>query len=57
MHPLYIGDRNRSEPVGTGSMWECPDFFPLGDKSVLLVSVYDDSRFRERAYNTNLRSK
>ena len=31
-------------------MWECPDFFPLGDKSVLLVSVYDDSRFREGAY-------
>ncbi len=50
MHPLYIGERNRTEPVWTGSMWECPDFFPLGDKSVLLVSVYDDSRFREWAY-------
>ena len=35
----------------TGSMWECPDFFPLGDKSVLLVSVYDESRFREGAYD------
>ncbi len=50
MHPLYIGDRNRTEPVWTGSMWECPDFFPLGDKSVLLVSVHDDSRFHEKAY-------
>ena len=51
MHPLYTGDRNRSEPVWTGSMWECPDFFHLGDKSVLMVSVYDDSRFREEAYD------
>src|SRR2546428_5636704 len=53
-HPLYIGDRNRSDPVWTGSMWECPDFFSLGDKSVLLVSVYDDRRFRERAYKGSL---
>jgi beta-fructofuranosidase len=50
MHPLYTGDRNRTKPVWTGSMWECPNFFPLGDKSVLLVSVYDEDRFRERAY-------
>ncbi len=50
IHPLYIGDRNRTEPVWTGSMWECPDFFSLGDKYVLVVSVYDESRFRERAY-------
>lgn len=54
MHPLYVGDRNRTEPVWTGSMWECPDFFPLRDKSVLLVSVYDESRFREGAYKESL---
>lgn len=54
MHPLYVGDRNRTDPLWTGSMWECPDFFPLGDKSVLLVSVYDDSRFHERAYKGSL---
>jgi beta-fructofuranosidase len=54
MHPLYIGDRNRTDPLWTGSMWECPDFFPLGNKSVLLVSVYDDSRFHERAYKGSL---
>ena len=54
IHPLYIGDRNRNEPVWTGSMWECPDFFPLNDKFVLLVSVYDDSRFREQAYKESL---
>ncbi len=32
-HPLCIGDKDQ-----TGPMWECPDFFPLGDKYVLLVS-------------------
>lgn len=31
-HPLCVGDGT------TGEMWECPDFFPLGDKHVLLVS-------------------
>lgn len=50
MHPFYTGDRNSTRPVWTGSMWECPDFFPLGGKNVLIVSVYDDSRFHERAY-------
>jgi beta-fructofuranosidase len=25
--------------VDTGEMWECPDFFPLGDKHVLLYSA------------------
>jgi beta-fructofuranosidase len=50
MYPLYIGNQNLSEPVWTGSMWECPDFFALEDKYVLVVSVYDESRFRERAY-------
>jgi beta-fructofuranosidase len=50
MYPLYAGDRNRSDPVWTGSMWECPDFFPLGDKYALVVSVYDESQFHERAY-------
>ncbi len=27
------------DPVATGEMWECPDFFPLGDKHALLVST------------------
>jgi beta-fructofuranosidase len=54
LYPLYTGDQNRSEPVWTGSMWECPDFFALDDKYVLVVSVYDESRFRERAYKGSL---
>jgi beta-fructofuranosidase len=35
-------------------MWECPDFFPLGDKYVLIVSVFDQNRFHERAYEGSL---
>lgn len=33
MNPLCVG--NQAE---TGTMWECPDFFPLGGKHVLLIS-------------------
>jgi beta-fructofuranosidase len=58
LHPLVEGARNRTSvvnPVDTGEMWECPDFFPLGGKHVLLIStegkvrwkvgVYKDQRF------------
>jgi beta-fructofuranosidase len=27
--------------INTGSMWECPDFFPLGGRHVLCFSAYD----------------
>jgi len=42
LHPLMMGARNptKSEnPVDNGNMWECPDFFPLGGKHVLLLST------------------
>jgi beta-fructofuranosidase len=43
MHPLCVGkmDKNATGkgPVATGEMWECPSFFPLGDKHVLFVST------------------
>lgn len=35
---LYRGD------LSLGTMWECPDFFPLGDKFVLIVSVNVDGK-------------
>jgi beta-fructofuranosidase len=40
-HPLCTGDLHEHKPVWTGSMWECPDFFPLGDQHVLMVAVWD----------------
>ena len=48
LHPLLAGppfenhDAGRSDPydaVAAGDMWECPDFFPLGQKHGLLVST------------------
>ncbi|MGC1906064.1 MAG: glycoside hydrolase family 32 protein [Candidatus Acidiferrum sp.] len=42
LHPLAEGEwtgHEHSDPVGSGEMWECPDFFPLGKKWVLLYST------------------
>ncbi|MEW5957951.1 MAG: glycoside hydrolase family 32 protein [Chloroflexota bacterium] len=41
LNPILIGDINQTEPVWTGPIWECPDFFALGDKHILLISVHD----------------
>lgn len=40
MGVLYHGNLKSVDPLWTGTMWECPSFFPLGDKWVLMVSVY-----------------
>ena len=61
LHPLLEGSPRKkannpaNNPVDSGEMWECPDFFPLGGKHVLLVSTqgkvlwkvgtYKDRRF------------
>ena len=42
LHPLASGDwtgRDSVNPVDSGEMWECPDFFALGRKHVLLYST------------------
>ena len=42
LHPLAQGKWNgntKTNPVASGEMWECPDFFPLGEKHVLLYST------------------
>ena len=42
LHPLAQGKwsgKTGPNPVGTGEMWECPDFFPLGDRHVLIHST------------------
>ena len=36
---LYQGDASIRAPIWTGTMWECPAFFPLGEKWVLVISV------------------
>ncbi|MGB8325519.1 MAG: glycoside hydrolase family 32 protein [Candidatus Acidiferrum sp.] len=42
LHPLASGKSNGKQTadfVDSGDMWECPDFFPLGKKHVLLYST------------------
>jgi len=42
LHPLASGKWNGKQtvnPVDSGEMWECPDFFRLGDKHVLFYST------------------
>jgi beta-fructofuranosidase len=40
LHPLARGKWNgrQTDVVGSGEMWECPDFFPLDGKHVLIHS-------------------
>lgn len=42
LHPLVNGEWNGKtamDPVDSGEMWECPDFFALGKRHVLLYST------------------
>jgi beta-fructofuranosidase len=47
LHPLTTGRMKAGvnakdgakDPVDTGEMWECPDFFPLGEKHLLIYST------------------
>jgi beta-fructofuranosidase len=48
LHPLAQGIWNGqsfSNPVPSGEMWECPDFFPLGEKHVLMYSTEHTTRW------------
>lgn len=50
--PILTGDLGQQEPIWTGSMWECPQLFQLGDKHVLLVSIWHERRTLYPAYMT-----
>lgn len=50
LNPLYHRDERLTDSVWTGSMWECPQFFPLGDKHVLIVSVWDAGKTHYTVY-------
>ena len=42
LHPLVWGKPNGKQtvnPCDSGEMWECPDFFPLGDRHCLFYST------------------
>ena len=36
---LYEGNANDPSNLDSGTMWECPNFFPLGNKWVLILSA------------------
>ncbi len=39
--PLLVGDK-RDRPLWTGSVWECPQLLPFGDRYVLVFGVWED---------------
>ena len=41
LKPLFSRDAGSLDPLWTGLMWECPQFFCLGGTSVLIVGVAD----------------
>lgn len=59
VHPLAEGTWNGqsfSNPVPSGEMWECPDFFALGAKHVVLYSTEGTTWWEVGTYNeTELR--
>lgn len=53
LHPLVEGSpsgKKSANAVDTGDMWECPDFFPLGNKHVLLISTMGKVRWKVGIY-------
>ena len=40
-----------TNPVDNGEMWECPDFFPLGDRHVLLFATIDKVLWKTGRYH------
>jgi beta-fructofuranosidase len=50
--PIFIGDMRAVDPPWTGTMWECPDFFALEDKHILVVSVWDKEQLLYPVYFT-----
>lgn len=53
LHPLVqdsFSGKESNNPVDTGDMWECPDFFPLGRKHVLLISTMGKVHWKVGTY-------
>lgn len=42
--------RSETDMVWTGALWECPQFFQLGGKSVMVSSIWDDDVLYYAAY-------
>lgn len=54
LHPLIEGGASgekTADPVDTGDMWECPEFFPLENKHVLLISTKRKVQWKVGTYS------
>lgn len=54
-HPLIEGrgtGQPSVNPVDNGEMWECPDFFPLGDRHVLLYAAMGKVWWKTGSYRS-----
>jgi len=54
LHPICFGRIDR-----TGEVWECPDFFPLEDKHVLIISalkktLYYTGKYRDKKFHPEM---
>jgi beta-fructofuranosidase len=66
LHLLCKGRKDEllpgKDPVSTGEMWECPDFFPLADKHALIVStqgavIYSVGRYVNQYFHPEAQGK
>lgn len=48
--PLVARPSGMSDPLWTGQIWECPQFSPLGDRHVLIVSIWDAGLSQHTVY-------
>ena len=42
--PIWQRSADELDPIWTGTMWECPQLLPCGDRHLLLFSVWDDQK-------------
>lgn len=54
LHPLISSDSDGTaagNPLDSGDMWECPDFFPLGEKHALIYSTQGKSHWMTGSFD------
>lgn len=54
LHPLLTAQSahgGTANPVDSGDMWECPDFFPLGERHLLIYSTQGQSRWQSGRFD------
>jgi len=64
--PAFVSQPSKDwpagDPVATGEMWECPDFFSLGEKHALIISTqgfvfYLIGNYRDRKFHPEVQGR